>query len=80
VGRGGSASGGEREAMEGSFVRRTPASSFISRSGKSKNSIEGEQGGLVTELLKFAQDAKLSANTTSLIRNARDKVHLHAIT
>ena len=63
-------SGSGLESRGQSFVRRTPA-------GKPDDSTLN--GGPNTELLKFAADAKMSAHTTSLIRDARDKVLAHSL-
>ena len=63
-------SGSGLESQSASFVRRTPA-------GRPDDSTLN--GGPNTELLKFAADAKMSAHTTSLIRDARDKVLAQAL-
>jgi len=67
-----SKSGSGQESSGGSFVRRTPA-------GVQAPDDSTLNGGPNTELLKFAADAKMSAHTTSLIRDARDKVLAQAL-
>ena len=65
-------SGSGLESRGGSFLRRTPA-------GVQAPDDSTLNGGPNTELLKFAADAKMSAHTTSLIRDARDKVLAQAL-
>jgi hypothetical protein len=65
-------SGSGLESRGGSFVRRTPAGVQAPDDSTLKR-------GPNMELLKFAADAKMSAHTTSLIRDARDKVRAQAL-